>query len=119
MIHLYNDQNSKTRRRSLRRDQTDAERKLWQILRHRQTGGLKFFRQYSVGNYILDFYCPAARLAVEIDGGQHLDSEHDIKRTNDLRQENIIVLRFWNNDVLTNLAGVYERIEEIIKAIKK
>ncbi|MFH1088219.1 MAG: DUF559 domain-containing protein [Patescibacteria group bacterium] len=66
----------------------------------------------------MDFYCPVVRLAVEVDGGQHLENEHDIKRTNELRQENITILRFWNNDVLTNLTGVCERIEETIKVTK-
>jgi len=115
MKGLYNDRNLKERRRTLRKSQTDAERKLWQVLRNRQLNGLKIFRQYSAGNYILDFYCPTKRLAVEVDGGQHSESEYDDKRTNYLQQENIFVLRFWNNDVLNNLDGVYEKIISIIE----
>jgi very-short-patch-repair endonuclease len=118
MKRFYNDQDSKTRRRLLRRNQTDAEQKLWQVLRNRQMDGLKFFRQYSVDNYILDLYCPAIKLAVEVDGGQHLDSDDDIKRTNDLCQESITVLRFWNTDVLINPDGVYEKIYSAIKMMK-
>jgi len=102
----------------LRNSQTDAENKLWQMLRHQQMEGLKFFRQYSVGNYIVDFYCPKVRLAVEVDGGQYLESEHDLRRTSDLRQENIVVLRFWNNEVLTNSEGVYEKIKSTTSPLK-
>jgi very-short-patch-repair endonuclease len=118
MRRLYNDKNLKERRISLRKSQTDAERKLWQILRNKQINGLKFFRQYSIGNYILDFYCPAIRLAIEVDGSQHIDSEYDEKRTSYLRLENVFVLRLWNNDVLNNLEGVYLKIASIIEKLK-
>ena len=71
--YLYNDPSAKLDRRRLRKNATNAERKSWSILRSRRIAGLKFFRQYSVGPYILDFYCPEQRLAIEIDGGQHAD----------------------------------------------
>ena len=71
--YLYNDPSTKLDRRRLRKNATDAERKLWSILQSRRMAGLKFFRQYSVGSYILDFYCPERRLAIEVDGGQHAD----------------------------------------------
>ena len=116
MNHLYNNQNLKKRRGLLRKAQTDAEKRLWQTLRSRQMNGLKFFRQYGIGNYVLDFYCPAIRLAIEVDGSQHLENEYDVKRTDSLRKENIFVLRFWNNDVLNNLDGVYRKITSIIKS---
>ena len=77
--------------------------------------GLKFFRQYSVGPYILDFCCPERRLAIEVDGGQHGDvfgQRHDAYRDSYLRELNIRVIRFWNNDVLQNIEGVGQRIEE-------
>ena len=114
MVHIYNDSNSKIRRRLLRRSQTDAENKLWQILRHSQMSGLKFFRQYSIDSYIVDFYCPKIRLAVEVDGGQHLENQYDLQRTNDLNQKGVVVLRFWNNEVLANAHGVYEKIETTV-----
>jgi very-short-patch-repair endonuclease len=113
--HLYNDPIRKSDRRRLRKDATDAERKLWTILRDRRIAGLKFFRQYSIGPYILDFYCPDERLAVEVDGGQHADvqgQEHDAKRDSYLRELNIRVIRFWNNDVLRNIEGAEQRIRE-------
>jgi very-short-patch-repair endonuclease len=114
MKYLYNNQDFKEKRRILRKSQTDAERKLWQILRSRQVSGLKFFRQYSIGDYILDFYCPAIRLAIEVDGSQHIDNKYDDRRTKYLQSKNIFVLRFWNNDVLNNLDGVYRKIVSVV-----
>src|SRR5512136_2522910 len=111
--HLYNDPGSKRDRRHLRKDATDAERKLWSILRNRKMAGLKFFRQYGIGPYILDFYCPEQRLAIEVDGGQHAEvrgQKNDAKRDRYLRELNIRVIRFWNNDVLQNIEAIGQRI---------
>ena len=72
MKHLCNDPSIQTKRRALRKTQTAAERKVWSILRNRQMNGIKFYRQYSVENYILDFYAPSKRLAIELDGGHHM-----------------------------------------------
>jgi very-short-patch-repair endonuclease len=116
--YLYNDPTTKLNRRRLRRQATDAEQKLWSILRCRRMAGLKFLRQYSVGPYILDFYCPERRLAIEVDGGQHADvygQQRDAHRYIYLRELNIRVIRFWNNDVLQNIEGVGERIKEEAK----
>ena len=71
MKFLRNDPTLKQRRQELRRNQTEAEKTLWAHLRNKQFYGMKFFRQYSFGPYILDFYCPTMKLAVELDGGQH------------------------------------------------
>jgi len=113
--YLYNDPTTKLNRRRLRKNVTDAEQKLWSILRSRRMAGLKFFRQYSVGPYILDFYCPERRLAIEVDGGQHANvygQPHDAHRDSYLRELSIRVIRFWNNGVLQNIEGVRERIKE-------
>jgi len=113
--HLYNDPTTKLDRRGLRKNATDAERKLWGMLRSRRVIGLKFLRQYSVGPYILDFYCPERRLAIEVDGGQHADlygQQHDAYRDRYLSELKIRVIRFWNNDVLQNTEGVGKRIKE-------
>lgn len=75
MDFLNNDPALKQRRRELRQDQTKAEELFWSKVRNKQMNSLKFFRQYSIGPYILDFYCPAMKLAVELDGGQHNVSE--------------------------------------------
>ncbi|MGD9844630.1 MAG: endonuclease domain-containing protein [Variibacter sp.] len=97
-----------TRARDLRRDLTRAERKLWYALQRGQINGFGFRRQHPVGPFVLDFYCPAARLAIELDGGQHneLTRKHDERRGRWLAAKHITVLRFWNNEVLSNLEGV-------------
>ncbi|OGE83171.1 MAG: DNA-cytosine methyltransferase [Candidatus Doudnabacteria bacterium RIFCSPLOWO2_01_FULL_44_21] len=111
----YNDQILKTRRKDLRRNQTDSEKMIWDLIRGKKCKGYKFFRQYSVGLYILDFYCPSLRLSIEIDGGQHneeINKEYDKTRTSYLSGQNIKELRFWNNEVFENLDGVYQKILE-------
>jgi len=113
--HLYNDQARKTERRRLRRNATDAEAKLWSMLRGRGMAGFKFFRQYGVGSYVLDFYCPERRLAVEVDGGQHAGAhglQRDAERDGYLSRHGIRVIRLWNNEVLQNAEGVTQRIRE-------
>jgi very-short-patch-repair endonuclease len=113
MRFLHNNPNLKQRRRELRRSQTDAEKAFWSYVRNRQFYGLKFFRQYSLGPYILDFYCPALRLVIELDGGQHnqnANKEYDSARSEYLKEHRIDVLRFWNNDVLLNIQSVLEEI---------
>ena len=116
--YFYNDPSTKLARRHLRKNATDAERKLWNILRSRRMADLRFFRQYSVGLYTLDFYCPERRLAIEVDGGQHADAygqQHDAHRDRYLKELNIRVIRFWNNDVLQNIEGVGQRIKEEVE----
>jgi very-short-patch-repair endonuclease len=116
--YLYNDPSTKLDRRRFRKNATDAERQLWNILRKRQMASLKFFRQYSVGPYTLDFYCPERRLAIEVDGGQHADvygQQHDAHRDQYLKELNIRVIRFWNNDVLQNIEGVGQKIKEEVE----
>jgi very-short-patch-repair endonuclease len=94
----------------LRRAMTDAERKLWSVLRNRQLDGAKFRRQQPIGPFIADFVCHERRLIVEADGGQHADDLGDRRRTAFLESKGYRVLRFWNNDILTNLRGVAEVI---------
>jgi very-short-patch-repair endonuclease len=109
MKFLRNDPVLKQRRRELRRNQSDAERALWAKLRSRQLLGMKFFRQYSIGPYILDFYCPTVKLAVELDSGQHNQSdnkEHDASRSDFLKAQGIDVMRFWDNEVLFDIQSV-------------
>ncbi len=106
---VFNKLSTKSRRRNLRKASTDAERKLWSRLRNRQLLGFKFFRQYGIASYILDFYCPAVKLAIELDGGQHAQGTqalYDGRRTEYLNEHNIKIIRFWDNDVLKNTDGV-------------
>ena len=101
------------RARELRQDMTDAEQKLWHYLRNRQLSGHKFRRQHDIEHYIADFACTEALLIVELDGGQHADqADYDERRTQHLQARGYRVLRFWNNDVLTNLEDVLEVILE-------
>ena len=98
---------------ALRRNSTDAERKLWSILRNGQMNGLKFRRQVEIDGYIADFLCPEKRLIIEVDGGQHTP-ERDARRTAFLEGQSFRILRFWNSDVLQNLDGVWAAIEEAL-----
>jgi adenine-specific DNA-methyltransferase len=97
---------------------TDAERALWFALRNRRLEGFKFRSQWSLGPYVADFCCLEARLVVEVDGGQH-DEKRDARRTAWLKQQGFRVVRFWNNDVLTNLDGVLEVIVAVLREQKE
>ena len=107
----------KQRRRDLRHNQTEAEKVFWKHVRSKQFQGLKFFRQYSIGPYILDFYCPKINISIELDGGGHNEDdqrEYDAVRTEYLEEQGIEVLRFWNHDVLQNINGILNRMAERI-----
>ncbi len=106
MLITHNHPILKERRVELRINQTPQEILLWAKLRNKQLG-FKFKRQHSIGPYILDFYCPDKKLAVELDGSQHLENkEYDQERTNYLLGHEIRTLRFWNNEVNVNMGGV-------------
>ena len=108
----------KERRRQLRNSLTPAEALLWKNLQRSQVGGRKFRRQHSVGSYIVDFYCPACRLAVELDGQGHFESarsECDVKRMGFLEQQGIRVLRFENRQVFESLEEVLTTIQAHLK----
>jgi very-short-patch-repair endonuclease len=96
--------------KTLRKNQTEAEKLVWRQLRSKGLSGLKFRRQQPIGDYIVDFVCLEKKLIIEVDGGQHAENENDRKRDAWLQSEGFAVLRFWNNDVLGNLEGVMERI---------
>jgi very-short-patch-repair endonuclease len=97
--------------RRLRREATDAERRVWQSIRNRQIEGRKFRRQVPIGPYVADFLCAEARLVIELDGGQHADrAAYDERRTAWLREQGYRVIRFWNVDVMTNFHGILDRI---------
>jgi very-short-patch-repair endonuclease len=101
------------RRRRMRHEPTDAEAALWKLLRARSLAGFKFRRQYPAGPFILDFFCPAQRLAIELDGGQHYESRtqaYDERRTQLLTGQRIRILRF-PNDV------IFREPESVVAAI--
>jgi very-short-patch-repair endonuclease len=95
-----------SRARSMRREMTDAERKLWFLLRSRRLEDAKFRRQVPIGPFIADFVCLGRKLIFEADGGQHFQSDHDIERDRWLSREGYVVVRYANNDILGNPEGV-------------
>ncbi|BFI95060.1 MAG: endonuclease domain-containing protein [Rhodanobacter sp.] len=95
--------------RELRRSSTDAEQRLWCHLRAGRLNGLKFRRQHPVPPYIVDFFCKAKNLVVELDGSQH-DEIADQARTKFLESRGLTVLRYWNNEVLQQMDAVLEAI---------
>ncbi|HEY4163041.1 MAG TPA: DUF559 domain-containing protein [Dongiaceae bacterium] len=100
-----------SRARRLRDDMTDAEKALWRELRAEQIGGHKFRKQVPIGPYVADFCCLMQKLVIEVDGGQHaMRASADTQRTRRLEEQGFRVLRFWNNDVLSNMPGVLHEI---------
>jgi very-short-patch-repair endonuclease len=101
--------------KALRKQMTDAERRLWRHLRNRELGGWKFRRQYPVGPYIVDFICLEKNVVIEVDGGQHDENkELDLQRSAYLNKMGYRVIRFWNNEVLQETEAVLEAIFAIL-----
>lgn len=114
---IFNKPEIKKFRTRLRNNQTEAERKLWSRLRKRQFFGYRFVRQFSIGNFIIDFYSPELRLAIELDGSQHMlekNKSHDESRSKRLRELGIKIVRFWDNDLLNNTDGVLEQLKNYL-----
>lgn len=112
MTNIYNNKNLKERRKELRNNATPTETLLWAELKNKQTG-YKFRRQFSIGNYIVDFYCAELKLCVEIDGPTHNGIEaieYDLKREKFLESLDITVIRFTNQEVYASPYRVVERI---------
>ena len=112
----------KVRSRELRSSMTDAEIKLWSKLRRKQLHSLQFCRQKPIGNFIVDFYCPKARLVIEVDGGQHCQEQgmaRDAARDSCLSGLGLEVIRFSNRDVLYNLDGVMAVVVERLERAKE
>jgi very-short-patch-repair endonuclease len=106
--------------RELRKNMTDAERYLWSKVRMRQVGGCQFYRQRIIGDYIVDFFCPRAKLVIEVDGGQHSSdaiTAADEDRDKYLKSKGLKVIRFNDIEVLKNIDGVVEKILENMRDI--
>jgi very-short-patch-repair endonuclease len=99
----------------LRVNSTDAERRLWAVLRNRRLLGYKFRRQHPIGRFVVDFACTRHRLVIEADGGQHADNEADERRTAWLESQGWRVIRFWNPDILRNAEGVVTMILQALE----
>ncbi len=108
---VYNTKHFKQTRRDLRKDSTVEEKILWEKIRNSKLG-VKFKRQESIGNFIVDFYCPSKKLVIEIDGVQHKDNvDYDRERTGCLNDLGVKVLRFWNREVNNDIEKVLEKIK--------
>ena len=99
--------------KTLRKNNTDVERRLWEHLKARQLEGVKFRRQQPIGRYIVDFVSFEKNIVIEIDGGQHsVGKDRDEERDNWLGVQGFKVLRFWNNEIIQNIEGVLEVIRD-------
>ncbi len=117
-MRLHNKKELTERRKELRNNATQAEKYLWYELKNSQILGKKFRRQHSVGNYIVDFYCPEKRLAIELDGEHHFEKEqkeYDEKRTEYLDSMGINVIRFKNTDVIFGRNEVFNKIKNYLE----
>ena len=120
MTNYHNLPQKKEDRRTLRNSLTPAEATLWKALKNGQIAGRKFRRQHSIGTYVLDFYCPEERLAVELDGAGHFTASgnlHDATRTDYLETLGIRVLRFENKLIWTGLDSILQSIESSFHAV--
>ena len=115
-MKLFNIKDAKAKQKILRRDPTDAESVIWSKLRNKEFKGYKFYRQYGIGYYVADFYCPKLSLAIEIDGASHYSESglaYDDTRTKYFLSVGVRMLRFTNIDVLKNIQGVMETLWEL------
>jgi len=102
--------------RQLRRNQTEAEAKLWSRLRNHQIKDIGFRRQHAIGNYVVDFCAPRQKLIIELDGSQHLEQEeYDTERTAFLESKGYRILRFWNNKVMKDIDSVLRAIDLVLE----
>jgi very-short-patch-repair endonuclease len=122
MSVTFNTVKTKRRRKALRKSMPKAEVMLWRHLKAKQLQGFKFRRQQSIGNYIVDFYCPKARLVIEVDGETHLyvkRKERDLALHHFLVERNINIIHFLNTDIYNNIQGVIERIIFVLTQYKQ
>ncbi|MEG4323580.1 MULTISPECIES: endonuclease domain-containing protein [unclassified Microcoleus] len=121
MTKLYNKTSEKLKRQRLRREMTKAEKRLWEKIKSRQLENCKFRRQYSVAEFVIDFYSPEIKLALEVDGDSHFEEgavEYDVARQEFIESARINFLRFTNDDVYHNLDGVLDAIVDGIKSLR-
>ena len=117
-MRIFNNASTRDKRKNLRKNQTEAEQALWRRLRSKTFCDCKFFRQYGIGEYIVDFYCAECKLVIELDGGQHYSeagTEYDRLRENYMSAMGIKTIRFSNTDILQNIDGVLAQIEQELK----
>jgi very-short-patch-repair endonuclease len=121
MTQHFNKTSEKEKRRKLRKDQTFCEKIMWTYLRDRKTLGYKFRRQYSVDHYVIDFYCPELKLAIELDGSIHDEpdqKEYDKHRQEYLEKFGVRFIRITNDELMGNANRAFNKIEEEIKIVE-
>ncbi len=117
MTRIFNKKSEKEKRRKLRNNQTYAEKILWMSLRRRQICDVRFLRQYSVNYFVIDFYAPKIKLAIEVDGSSHIGKEdYDKSRQDYIEDFGIRVIRFTNENVIGNINKVIAQIVEVVKS---
>ena len=119
-MRIFNKTTMKERRRELRSNMTDAESILWARIRRKQVSGFRFRRQYSIGHFVVDFYCPEIKLVIEVDGPSHDGRdmrEYDSDREEQIRSLGITVIRFKNELVYDHLDEVIEKIREAVQTM--
>lgn len=117
MTKIFNKQTEKEKRRNLRKNATYTEKVLWLSLRKKQINGVRFLRQYSVNHFVIDFYAPNIKLAIEVDGCSHLGKEkYDAERQKYIETLDIKVIRFTDEEVMWNTNKIIEQIEEIVSS---
>ena len=122
MTKHFNKPSEKEKRKKLRQYQTIAEELVWRFLRNRQLLGYKFKRQYSIDHFVIDFYCPELKLAVEIDGVSHSvpgKKQYDIKRERYLEKFNINFIRIKDEELFGNPNKAFMKIEEGVKRLRE
>ena len=122
MTEHFNKSSEKAKRRKLRQNQTDAEKLIWRFLRNRQLLGYKIKRQYSIDHFVVDFYCPELKLAVEADGATHNESgrkEYDIRREKYLKKFGVSFLRIKDEELFGNPNKAFAKIEDATKKLKE
>ncbi|MCD4817839.1 MAG: endonuclease domain-containing protein [Candidatus Cloacimonetes bacterium] len=114
MTEIFNKISEKSKRRILRKNMTDSEKILWDKIRNKQILNLRFRRQYSIGKYVIDFYCPKLKLAIEVDGEIHLSNHsknYDEIRQNEIESLGISFLRFSNDSIKNNISYVIDTVK--------
>jgi very-short-patch-repair endonuclease len=122
MTKHFNKSSEKIKRRKLRQNQTEAEKLIWRFLRNRQLLGYKIKRQYSIDHFVVDFYCPELKLAVEADGGSHIEPErkkYDIRREKYLKKFGVSFVRIKDEELFGNPNKAFAKIEDAIKKLKE
>lgn len=121
MTEHFNKSSEKAKRRKLRQNSTEAEKLIWRFIRNRQLPGYKFKRQYSIDHFVIDFYCPELKLAIEADGGSHIEpvsKKYDIRRERYLKKFCLTFVRIKDQELFGNPNKAFAKIEDAVKKLE-